>query len=154
MTWHDKSLPSSSFWQIFKLVSPSLAMAMKTFESAVSLKNVSWCFTHISSGFTTSHYDFTPFSLCDTSTTKLFSALLIISRAQISWPFSDPFCLIKASMVEITLPSSRLRNCAEAGRSMAEETSTKERHCLGGGWGRWVETTHTFGWVWLKDFER
>ena len=65
----------------------------------------------------------------------------------------DPFRLVKASMVEITLPSSRLRNCAEAGRSMAEETSTKERHCLnrwglGKVGGNHMRGLDGFGWFW------
>ena len=47
-----------------------------------------------------------------------------------------------AAMVQTSRPSSKLRSLAEAGRSIAEDVSTKNLHCLGkNGWHSLQKTT-------------
>lgn len=136
MTWHDKRLPSFSFWQIITCHDG------KPFD-------LPWVWRIFHDVSRMLHPDSPHLTMIST----FFSvwqmkqkALLIPSHYLQDSNFLTFFLtqstrFIKASMVEITLPSSKLRSCAEAGRSIAEETSTKERHCLRAAEGGWKPPT-------------
>ena len=136
MTWHDKRLPSFSFWQIITCHDG------KPFD-------LPWVWRIFHDVSRMLHPDSPHLTMIST----FFSvwqmkqkALLIPSHYLQDSNFLTFFLtqstrFIKASMVEITLPSSKLRSCAEAGRSIAEEMSTKERHCLRAAEGGWKPPT-------------
>lgn len=142
MTWHDKRL--------LYLVSVSDRLSLAMMENLSICRESDECFMMFHACFILIHHIslwFPPFfSVWQMKQKALFIPSQYLQDSNfLTFFLTQSTRFIKASMVEITLPSSKLRNCAEAGRSIAEETSTKERHCLR---ERWVETTNQNGFAW------